>query len=134
MASPPAWAEKYIGIPYKPYESDCWHVFARIQREVLGRDVPFFDGISYCEGVTTREEIGDFIALHKFDQWQKIEKGQEQPGDGILFMMLGVPMHIGAVCAPGLFIHCERGSNSCVERYNSGAWSRRIEGFYRFAG
>lgn len=132
MSQPPDWAERYIGIPYIPMESDCWHVFAIIQREVFGRNVPEFYEVAYCDGTTSREEVGSFIALHKVDQWTRIEKGQEQSGDGMLFTMLGVPMHIGVVCAPGLFIHCARGSNSCIERYNSGSWSRRIEGFYRY--
>ena len=144
MSQPPAWADKFIGIPYKAFGrersgADCWYFFCLVMREQFGVTLPTFDGVGYYgEGQSleisneARRAIGQIMSDNKDALWEKIPAGSERPGDGILLNMIGIPMHVGVVCAPGLFLHCERGCDSCVERYTSGAWSRRIEGFYRY--
>ena len=134
--NPPDWAAKFIGIPYKTHGrsrngADCWYVVYLIMKEQFGIEIPSYDGMSFDKGANNRIEICEFMAQEKIHQWRKISPGEERPGDAILFNMLGVPIHVGIICASGLFIHCEHGSNSCIERYGSGTWSRRIEGFYR---
>jgi cell wall-associated NlpC family hydrolase len=135
MSIPPEWANKYIGIRYEPHghsetAADCWYFLCMVMKGQFDKDVPTYAGTSYVTE-DDRERIARFMAEHKDETWKRIDPDDAQPGDCILFNMLGYPIHVGVVCAPGLFLHCERGCNSCVERYHSGPWKRRIEGFYR---
>jgi cell wall-associated NlpC family hydrolase len=94
--------------------------------EQFGIIIPSYDGVSY-ETENDRQSIGAFMTEQREQHWCKIDPAEARPGDVILFRMLGVPIHVGE----GLFLHCERGCNSCVERLHSSAWKRRIEGYYR---
>lgn len=132
---PPDWASNYIGIPYKPHGrsrhgSDCWYFIHLVLKEQFGVTVPTYDGVSY-EQESDRERIADYMNTQRELNWRRIDPCDVKPGDVVLFRMLGVPIHVGVMCAEGLFLHCERGCNSCVERLQSSAWKRRIEGFYR---
>ena len=98
--------------------------------EQFGIAIPSYNGVSY-ETENDRESIGAFMAEQREQHWRKIDPSEARPGDVILFRMLGVPIHVGVLCGDGLFLHCERGCNSCVERLQSSAWKRRIEGYYR---
>ena len=135
MSTPPAWADKYVGIKYEPHgcsttAADCWYFLCMVMKGQFGRDVPTYAGTSYVTE-DDRDRIARFMTEHKDETWKRIDASDAQPGDCILFNMLGAAIHVGVICAPGLFLHCERGCNSCVERYHSGPWKRRIEGFYR---
>jgi cell wall-associated NlpC family hydrolase len=98
--------------------------------EQFGIAVPQYEGVSY-ETENDRAHIAQYMNEQRELHWKRIDPGEARPGDVILFRMLGVPIHVGVLCGNDLFLHCERGCNSCVERLQSSAWKRRIEGFYR---
>ncbi len=136
MSIPPDWASRFIGIPYTDHGrtragTDCWGLLRLVMVEQFGRDdVPEYANVEMrCDD--DRQRVSSFMRDHVDELWRKIDPDEVEPGDCILFNLLGVPIHVGVICAPGLFIHCQRGCNSCVERYHSGPWKPRIEGFYR---
>lgn len=132
---PPDWASEYIGIPYMPHGrsrwgADCWYFIHLVLKEQFGITIPTYDGVSY-EKDSDRGWIAAYMAEQKEMLWTKVDPDDVRPGDVVLFRMLGVPIHVGVMCGEGLFLHCERGCNSCVERIKASTWNRRIEGFYR---
>ena len=135
MSMPPDWACNYIGLPYKPHGrsrsgTDCWGFICMVLEEQFGISIPLYEGVSY-ETENDRGHIAAYMTEQRDLHWKRIDPDEARPGDVILFRMLGVPIHVGVLCGEGLFLHCERGCNSCVERLQSSAWKRRIEGFYR---
>lgn len=132
----PAWAADYVGIPYKPGGKDrsgvdCWSLFAMVQREVFGVDVSDYDGPLYT---TRRDAAAVGAAARAFAQrFVTIEAGDERTGDAVLLRILGVPMHIGVVVAPGHMLHTEEGCDAVVEDYRTPFWSPRIVAFHRAA-
>ena len=62
--------------------------------------------------------------------WEPVS-GQYRYGDGLLMRILGQPVHVGFVIDDKWFLHCERGTNTCLEKYTGMAWRRRIIGAYR---
>ena len=134
---PPAWADKYIGIPFKakgrdPKQGlDCWALVCLVLKERFGRELPGFAGIGFAKDQDNRE-VANFMASAKDDlPLTQIPPGEEMPGDIIWLRALGLPIHVGIVIAPGLMLHTESEVDSCIERYDGPAWRRRIVGFYR---
>lgn len=130
----PAWCESWIGLPYlkdgrQRSGLDCWGYFALLQRERHGFDIAEYDGPSWSKDADVNA-IAE--AARAFAQrFAEVEPGEESEGDGVLFNMMGAPMHIGYVVRKGLMLHIEEACDSCAERYTDRAWAKRIAGFYR---
>lgn len=124
----------YIGLPYLKDGAtrdgtNCWGLFSMLQREVCGVDLSDYDGPIFAAR-TDASAIGE--AARRFaSRFREIPAGEEQFGDAILLRMLGEPMHIGFVVAPGVMLHIEESSDSVIERYDTRIWERRIIAFYR---
>lgn len=137
MAAIPDWVERYIGIPY--VESgrdpaadgglDCWGLLVLIWREQYGVDLPIYDGPHWAKGAD-RAAIAAAIRAEQ-ERYLDVAPGTEREGDGILLRLLGQPLHVGLVVAPGWMIHTHETAAVCVERYDGMAWARRVLGFRR---
>ena len=137
MSKIPKWVSSYIGIPYTRFGrdrngADCWGILCLVLNEVFGKDVPTYTGLG-LRGIRERREASDFF-MSTIGLWRPVRAGQQEPGDGILIRVLGVPVHVGIWVAPGLMLHSDEGHDSCLESYSSPKWSARIEGFYRYVG
>lgn len=131
----PPWCAQYIGIPYKPGGRDrdgidCWGLLQLVWREQFGAVLPSYDGPLWQRGASA-EEVARAASEYS-RQFTEIEPGQERPGDGVLFRMMGSPIHVAAVVGRGAMLHVDDSADSCVEDYTSVRWSRRILGFYRY--
>lgn len=131
----PEWCSKFVGLPYLPGGRtreglDCWGLFALIWAEQFGRALPDYDGLSWRKGADA-EEVAR-CARSYAERFRQIDPGTEQCGDGILFRMRGVPLHLGMVVYSGKMLHIEDGADACIETYTNFQWSKRIIGFYRF--
>jgi cell wall-associated NlpC family hydrolase len=131
------WSNDFISIPFQDHGrtregSDCWGLARIIYRERLNIDLPSYD--EDYKDVFDRQNIADRYAEHKLE-WQPVPIGQEKEYDLAVFRMLNLPTHVAIVIKPTLMIHCERGCGTYVTDYiDDRNWSRRLEGFYRYAG
>jgi cell wall-associated NlpC family hydrolase len=137
MATLPDWVERYIGIPYveagrDPVADgglDCWGLLVLIWREQYGVDLPAYDGPHWAKGAN-RAAIAAAIRAEQ-ERYTDVAAGAEREGDGILLRLLGQPLHVGLVVAPGWMIHTHETAAVCIESYRGMAWARRVMGFRR---
>lgn len=135
----PEWVANYIGIPFAGRGRnrkgvDCYGLVYLVAREQFGAELPRYDE-DYPTALD-RAEVGALVSGEITSRWKEIDRGDERIGDVTLFRMVGEPCHVGIVVEPvgHLMLHCPRGANTCLERYHSTKWSRRIEGFFRYVG
>lgn len=135
----PAWAARYVGIPFVERGRDrsgvdCWGLTRLVYAERYGIYLPgHHDGYS---GTEDRPGVAAVLEaeLRPGGNWRAVE-GHPDAGDALLFRAgAGDLWHVGVAVARGRMLHCRRGSDSCVERWDDGVWLPRFEGAYRFAG
>lgn len=126
---------KYIGVPFLnngrhlDRGCDCWGLVRLIWKNEFGFTVPSHLGIY---DVNDDPSMDKSIQAHWDEkEWVQIEPGLEQPGDGVLMRLAGLPIHIGIVAGEGKMIHTFVGANSALENYRSTRWEKRIAGFWR---
>jgi cell wall-associated NlpC family hydrolase len=129
---------EFLVVPYRHMGRtlkgwDCYGLYRFVLAARMGRVVGSFDDAYQNNG--TKEADDSIHAVLKTGEargWQRIERGQEVEGDGIVFTLGGEPMHCGYVISPGTMLHCMRGRGTCIERYDNPMWTKRIEGLYRW--
>jgi cell wall-associated NlpC family hydrolase len=116
-----------IGIPYlnrgtSPAGVDCWGLVVLFHRMVMQSEVPRYD-----ETYSDADNVGDAITAGWVD-WEPVALGQERKGDVLAFRdpRGAEVIHCGVVIAPGKFLHCLSGRNSCVESYDKGMWKQLL--------
>lgn len=130
----PGWCAPYIGLPYLSGGRtragvDCWGLLNLVWAERFGLMLPSYDGPLWQKGASAKDVAAAASAFSA--NFKQIEPGQEREGDGLLLRMLGVPLHVALVVAPGWMLHVEDNNDSCLETYRSFQWEKRILGFYR---
>ena len=122
---------KYLFVPYVDKGRDmagwdCFGLYRFVLQERHGVLVP-----SYAEQYTDADHGTPVIEAHRGD-WQAVQQGDEREGDGIVFTLAGQPLHCGYVIERGTMLHSIKGRGTCIERYTSPGWAKRIEGLYRW--
>ena len=125
----------YIGIPFKScgrsYSGlDCWGLLRLIYQEELNIQLSSYTDEYVNASFYTK--VSDVINAH-IPEWLPIKRGTEQTYDVIILRLRGLPIHISMVIKPGVMIHVLAKINTCLERYNTPMWDKRIRGFYRYA-
>jgi cell wall-associated NlpC family hydrolase len=143
-AGPPAWCNRYVGIPFVSrgrdrLGCDCYGLVALVLREQFAIEVPSYanDYPDALEQLEVAWLISNEISRQR---WQRLnvplpidgERSSALPGSVILLRIAGQPWHVGIVVADGWFLHVRPATDSCLERYDSLRWHRRIQGFYRY--
>lgn len=134
MASPlESWAAERVGTPFvekgRTREGyDCAGLMLAAYREVFGLELPPWT--DRYRDLLDRDGIAALVNEQR-EAWRPILAGHERPGDTILLRIFGMPIHVGLVIAPGLFLHATESLGVCVEDYRSIMWRRRVLGFYR---
>lgn len=133
-----AWAAPYIGLPYLDHGRDragcdCWGGVRLVYREVFGRDLPSLADLYVS-------------ADHAPSVARTVQTGIEQcfdrvvvpaEGDMVILRIYGRPWHCGIMVSSDRFLHWpapprgKPGIGACIERLDSAAWVRRVDGFYR---
>ena len=127
--------KEYIGIPFKScgrdsFGLDCWGLLCLIYKERL--DITLASYINEYVDAHSYSAISNAVNAH-IPEWISIKKGAEQPFDAIIFRLRGLPIHLGMVIKPRQMIHVLPKLNTCLERYDTPLWDKRIRGFYRYA-
>ena len=131
------WIKDYVGIEFenkgRGEKVDCWGLAYRIFQEKFNIEIPSFDEYESAHNI---QEIGKLIKSKETISliWKEIEKGKEQFGDIAIFLMQGSPVHIGIVIGDKKMLHIEKGVNSCIEKYNTSRYVKRLYKFYRHRG
>jgi probable lipoprotein NlpC len=125
---------KYVGVPYKDHGRDtrgwdCYGLYAHVLREAKGIVVPSYS-FTYSSSEADNEVIR--ALSNALPTWVRVEPGTEEEGDGIVFNLAGRPLHCGYIIEPGVMLHTLRGRETCIERYDTASWNRRIEGMYKW--
>jgi cell wall-associated NlpC family hydrolase len=122
----------YIGLPYAPKGRgsegvDCWGLVQLFYQRELGIAVPSYveEYVSPDDRLTVSQAI-----LANIGKWEAALT--LEPGDMLLFSILGLPLHTGVYIGDNDFLHAFRNTNSCIERLNSITWGRRLIGAYRW--
>ena len=121
---------RYIGVPFVPLGRDmtgcdCWGLVRLFYQNELNIELPSY---VYDESFNP-EELNELAEKEKA-AWAKVPLGEEKVGDVILLRLLNP--HVGIVLKRGTMVHIEKGIDSCVEKYNSSLWKKRIRGIYRY--
>ncbi|RLC19825.1 MAG: hypothetical protein DRH56_10895 [Deltaproteobacteria bacterium] len=122
------WVNKYIGMEFKDPEFTCWDLVVKVYREVFNINLNDFS--SEYEKVTSR--VVPDIILREALRWQELTQGDEKTGDIIVLRVKQHPWHVGIVVSPGIMLHCEQKTNTCIEKYMGLTWGKKIIGFYRY--
>jgi len=124
------WTDNWVGIPYGelgrgPDSYDCLGLFVTLQKLRHGREV--FDPL--C---TVTEAARQAIAEREKSKWTRVDRAEE--GDGLLFRVRGLQLHIGYALPSGLMLHSSADlGESAIECVGSSLWAVRLEGIYRHA-
>lgn len=137
----PDWVEGYVGLPFKERGramdgADCYGLVRLVWEREFGIILPAWIDESWAEAendAAGRKRVAAALATlgYAAGDWIALGAGEEGAGDGVLLRMLGFPIHVGLVVAPGWMLHCERGLDSALERYDSLRWRNRLVGFWR---
>jgi len=106
---------------------DCYGLYRYVLHDRFGIAIP-----SYAETyIDTGDEAGISSAIKTYRHvgWDEVQDPRE--GDAIVLRIAGVPWHCGYVIEPGIMLHAKRGAGTCIERYTTPIWEKRLEGFYR---
>lgn len=121
---------RFVGLPWQdrgrtPDGLDCWGLLRLVYADVLGIDLPDHSN-GYID--TSDAAISGLIDVGLSD-WDSVAPGTERPLDAVLIRQ--APWHVGVIVRRGLMLHMPENKASCIEPYDTGRWSRRVEGIYR---
>ncbi|MFN0133437.1 MAG: host specificity factor TipJ family phage tail protein [Phycisphaerales bacterium] len=133
----PSWVGSYVGLPFLEHGRDrggvdCWGLLRLVYAERYGIFLP-----SHHDGYAGTDDAPGITAVLDAElglgvRWRPRGPGVRL-GDALLFHVAGVP-HVGVAVGRGRMLHCRRGSDSCVERFDVGTWSPRLGGAFEFVG
>lgn len=113
LPAPAGWATPYVGIPFvdggrDPAGCDCWGLVSLIYREVLGLDLPAYDGISARDVARVTERIRED---REAPPWLPV-LGAAQPFD--VLVMRGRPLHVGVMVDAQHVLHVEAATAAVI--------------------
>ncbi|MIL09644.1 hypothetical protein BZU93_27680 [Salmonella enterica subsp. enterica] len=131
-----AWCNRYVGIPYKPQGRDeagidCWGLPMLVYRNERGIELPEFAG-EYSDKIEAAEIAR--ISRRELGSGRWAEVSEPRMFDLLGFKVSDFESHVGIWIAPGEMLHAVNGDCVKIERFDRGAWSRRLIGTYRWVG
>lgn len=120
---------------------DCWGLLYVAYKEVYGLEIQRFDDA--YETTRARHHMAslfqrsiedhvkqdlDTLTQKDKEKWFKVDKAE--PGDGIIFRVMGRLYHVGLVLDNRHFIHCEEKIGTEITELSNPIWQKR-EGYYR---
>lgn len=125
-----SWSNKYLGIPYKAGDTDCWGLVCKIYKNELGIILPRYS----ITNINLEDKLTEIDKVYNQEKcrWLKVNE-PFKAFDVIMFHLGGRPLHTGVIIDKEYMIHSEsRRAGSCVENYRLQKWEKRIIGVYRY--
>jgi probable lipoprotein NlpC len=127
------WANKYIGIPFKPNGRDrngldCWGLVCLVHKEELGLELFPYNDIFLTNSHENLKHVAKVIQEGK-EKLKEIKK--PEPFDIIVLRAGTYIWHVGIVIDKKRMLHVMDGIESVVEEYTGLFWRDRIDGFRR---
>lgn len=128
-----------IGVPFKNRGRDvktgvdCYGLVIEVFKR-FGHNIP-----EYYADYDDTEAVNDLIVGKTSikSNWQPVSI-DELTVPTLLAIRFGVPKgvvnHTGVYIGNGRFIHIRENTGVCIDRINSPAWKKQIEGCYKFIG
>ena len=125
----------YIGIPFASKGRDCtgldcWGLVRLVYKEKLNIDLPSY--VDEYVDATESKSVANAMDTYS-STWLKVDYGKEKKFDVIIMSIRGLPIHVGVVVKFRYMLHVLDKLQTCIERYDTPIWSKRIKGFYRYA-
>lgn len=112
---------------------DCYGLVIEIFKR-YGYTIPEYYA-DYNDTENVRKLITEKTAIKT--NWEKVDVNN-MPTPSLLAISFGVPKgvvnHTGVYIGDGKFIHIRESTGVCVDRVESPAWRRLIEGAYKYVG
>ena len=124
----PHWSESFVGLPYA--QADCAALAARVQREVVGRDLALpGERAAGLRGLSTQ------IVELKADYAEPVEIPRD--GDAVLMVARGRLQHVGVYCdidgSPWVLHAVRNAGQTCLHRLcDLSRYGLTVEGYYRW--
>ena len=128
---------KYLAVPYRHRGRDlsgwdCYGLYRYMLMAEQGVEIGSFEtAYPSVRNRATDVAISEAI-LQNIVNWTRVEQGSEFRGCGVVFNIAGQPLHVGYILEPGTMLHAMEGRGTCIERYDSLNWVKRIEGIYKW--
>ena len=129
-----------IGVPFKNQGRDintgvdCYGLVIEVFKR-FGYNIPTGYYADYNNTEAVRKLITEKTAIKS--NWERVETN-DMPIPSLLAICFGTPKgvvnHTGVYIGDGKFIHIRENTGVCVDRVNSPAWRRIIEGAYKYVG
>ena len=122
----------YVGLPVPGPDGrgggvHCWGLVRRVYAEVLGIELPAYEGVRVC--AQERAEIEAIMAGVRADgPWRPV--ADPQALDLVHLRVEGRAVHVGLYVAPGRMLHAFA-RRTVIEPIDRGRWHRRVLGCYR---
>ena len=123
----------YVGIPFHSHSYSrealhCYGLVVIVYEDVLGIKLPTHYDAAHDDYPDIERA---YLQERDTERWVEVPAPQEF--DIIMLRIYGAVSHCGIIVAPGKMLHVAPKREACIESYRSGAWAKRIAGYYRHA-
>lgn len=129
----PSWLTELISVPFVEKGRtlagcDCWGMVRLALARGFHVETP-----DYSEDYPTTTDRAEIAALMNRESigWAEVPLAQAAAGDVVLFRIQGQVCHAGLVIAPPMFLHCQQGVGTVLERWDRALWIRRVASILR---
>lgn len=107
--------------------ADCWGFVRLVALEVFDKSMPLLD--ENYESIDNRKLLEDLIFQNSRHFKRVVDP---EPGDILLFRIIGHNSHVGIMLNNNDFAHMWHSAGVCVERFTGAQWLNRLQGFFRY--
>lgn len=131
-----SWAAAFVGIPFldkgRDFDGcDCWGLVRLVHAKHGGNHLPSYAGL-YTDAAE-RKEIAAIVAREAVSPlWEPVTEPRQL--DILMFRRGRLDAHAAIFLQPGLMLHMVEEDCAKIEPFNSGFWSTRLTGTYRWRG
>lgn len=130
--------QKYVGIPFEDGGRDfsgvdCWGLVRLVWHEERGVLMPDM-GDEYSSAFERGDVCGLFGKYTAQDWNEDVTDRPRRELDVLVFTIGGLEIHAGLWVADGEMLHVMDGMETCVERYDTFKWKRRLSRILRPTG
>lgn len=125
---------KYLSVPYVPRGRDtsgwdCYGLYRFMLAEHHGVQADSYAEQYAGPPCKATDRAISLTLLRNLPSWRRVEVATH--GCAVVFNIAGQPLHCGYVTdQPDTMLHAMQGRGTCIERFDSLNWQKRIEGIY----